>query len=111
MLSQRWTAYDVEDVEALGGRVLEHRLRRWGGVLNEQDNEDVLAFLLERSWELYVKYDPWFEATLKLSFSTFLYRRLRFCVVDWYRQRFEDRRHTERAGLPLARLRRPRRAQ
>lgn len=95
VLSQRWSAYDVEDVEALCGRVLETRLRKWGASLDEQDNEEALAFLIARAWELALKFDPWFEATRERSFSTFLYRRLRFAVVDWYRLRHGDWRYKE----------------
>jgi hypothetical protein len=43
---------------------------------------------------LYLEFDPWFEATHKRSFSTFLYRRLySYEVVNWYRVRFRDRRY------------------
>jgi DNA-directed RNA polymerase specialized sigma24 family protein len=96
VLSQRWSLHDVEDVEALCGKVLDDRLRRWGATLDEEAIEDCLAYLLARSWDLYIKFDPCFDATYKRSFSTFLYRRLRFAVVDWYRQRFEDNRHPGR---------------
>ena len=94
MLSQRWSLHDVEDVEALCGKVLDNRLRRWGAVLSEQDNEDAMSFLIARAWELSLKFDPWHEATYERSFSTFLYRRLRnFEVINWYRFRFKDRRY------------------
>jgi hypothetical protein len=97
VLSQRWSLHDVGDVEALCGKALDNRLRRWGAVLSEQDNEQCLAYLLARSWELYLKFDPWHEATRKRSFSTFLYRRLyNYEIISWYRVRFGDRRHSDR---------------
>jgi hypothetical protein len=97
VLSQRWQLHDVEDVERLCGRALENRLRRWGAALDEQDNEDAISFLLARSWVLYLKFDPWFEATHKRSFSTFLYRRLySFEVINWIRIRFGDSRYPDR---------------
>jgi hypothetical protein len=96
VLSQRWSLHDVEDVEALCGKALDDRLRRWGATLKEDDKEDAMSYLLARAWWLYLRFDPWHEATRKRSFSTFLYRRLRFAVVDWYRQHFEDRRHPNR---------------
>jgi DNA-directed RNA polymerase specialized sigma24 family protein len=95
VLSQRWTAYDVEDVEGLCGKVLDNRLRRWGAVLNEQDSEEAMSYLIARAWELQCKFDPWHEATHRRSFSTFLYRRLRFAVVDWFRLRHGDRRYQD----------------
>jgi hypothetical protein len=95
LLGRPWQLHDVEDVEALCGRVLDVRLRRWGAVLDEQDNEEALAFLIARAWELALKFDPWYEATRQRSFSTFLYRRLRFAVVDWYRLRHGDWRYQE----------------
>jgi len=95
VLSQRWSLHDVEDLEGLCGKVLETRLRRWGAVLNEQDSEDAMSYLIARAWELYCKFDPWYEATYRRSFSTFLYRRLRFAVVDWFRLRYGDWRYQE----------------
>jgi DNA-binding CsgD family transcriptional regulator len=70
LLSQRWSLHDVEDVEGLCGKALDTRLRRWGAVLDEQDIEDAVSFLLARSWVLYLKFDPWHEATYKRSFSS-----------------------------------------
>jgi hypothetical protein len=99
VLSQRWSLHDVEDVEALCGRVLDNRLRRWGAVLSEQDDEDAMAFLLSRAWTLYLKFDPWYEATRKRSFSTYAYRRLSFAVVDWYRAYFGDSRYKGKVAL------------
>jgi hypothetical protein len=94
VLSQRWSLHDVEDVEGLCGKALDNRLRRWGATLKEDDREDATSYLLARAWALYLKFDPWHEATHKRSFSTFLYRRLyRFEVVNWYRIRFTDRRY------------------
>jgi hypothetical protein len=91
-----WSLHDVEDVEALCGRVLDVRLRRWGAVLDEQDNEDARSYLLARAWVLFLKFDPWHEATYRRSFSTFLYRRLySFEVVNWYRLRYGDRRYAD----------------
>jgi hypothetical protein len=94
VLSQRWSLHDVEDVEGLCGKVLDNRLHRWGGVLSDQDHEDAMSYLLARAWVLYVKFDPWHEATHKRSFSTFLYRRIySYEVVNWYRLRFKDGRY------------------
>ena len=102
MLNSIWTLEDVDDVEGLCGKVLDNRLRRWGATLNEQDNEDALAFLLERSWELFDKFDPWHEATRRRSFSTFLYRRLyNYEVINWYRLRFGDARYEKPETLSL----------
>jgi hypothetical protein len=97
VLSQRWSLHDVEDVEGLCGRVLDARLRRWGATLSEQDNEDAISYLLARAWWLYLRFDPWHEATHKRSFSTFLYRRIyNYEVVNWYRFRFGDQRYPNR---------------
>jgi hypothetical protein len=97
VLSQRWSLHDVEDVEALCGRALDTRLRRWGAVLSEQDNEDAISFLLARAWVLYLEFDPWHKATYRRSFSTFLFRRIySYEVVNWYRLRFGDSRHAAR---------------
>jgi hypothetical protein len=97
LLSQRWSLHDVEDVERLCGKALDDRLRRWGAVLDEQDNEDAVSFLLARAWVLYLRFDPWFEATRKRSFSTFLYRRLySFEVINWIRLRYGDSRYPDR---------------
>jgi hypothetical protein len=97
VLSQRWSLHDVEDVERLCARALDNRLRRWGAVLDEQDSEDCLAYLIARSWVLYLRFDPWHEATHKRSFSTFLYRRLySFEVINWLRLRHGDRRYPDK---------------
>jgi hypothetical protein len=94
VLNQRWSLHDVEDVEALCGKALDDRLRRWGATLKEGNHEDAMSFLLARAWILYLKFDPWFEATRRRSFSTFLYRRLRnYEVINPYRIRFGDSRH------------------
>jgi hypothetical protein len=103
LLGRPWQLHDVEDVEALCGRGLDNRLRRWGAVLNEQDNEDALSYLLARAWLLYLKFDPWYEATRKRSFSTFLYRRIyNYEVVNWYRLRFGDRRYPRKNPVVLS---------
>lgn len=87
----------MEDVEGLCGKVLDNRLRRWGATLKQDDKEDAMSYLLARAWVLYLKFDPWHEATRRRSFSTFLYRRIyNYEVVNWYRLRFrEDRYHKE----------------
>lgn len=74
-----------------------------GATLNENDREDVMAYLLARAWILYLKFDPWHEATYRRSFSTFLYRRLRsYEVINWYRIRFGDSRlHSDIVVLSL----------
>ena len=103
VLSGRWSLADVDDVEGLCGKALETRLRRWGAVLSEQDNEDALSYLLARAWVLYLRFDPWYEATRKRSFSTFLYRRLyNFEVINWYRIRFGDRRYQDGDTIVLS---------
>jgi hypothetical protein len=97
VLSQRWSLHDVEDVEGLCGKALDARLRRFGATLKEDDNEDAMAFLLARAWWLYLRFDPWHEATDRRSFSTFLYRRLyNFEVINWIRLRFGDSRYPNR---------------
>jgi hypothetical protein len=103
VLSQRWSLHDVEDVERLCARALDNRLRRWGAVLDDQDNEDCLAYLIARSWVLFLRFDPWHEATHKRSFSTFLYRRLySFEVINWYRLRFRDSRYHDEDPIVLS---------
>jgi hypothetical protein len=98
LLNSTWTLEDIDDVESLCCKVLDNRLRRWGATLNEQENEDAMSYLLARAWVLYLRFDPWHEATYRRSFSTFLYRRLyNFEVINWYRQRFGDTRYHEDA--------------
>jgi hypothetical protein len=102
LLNSTWTLEDVIDVEALCCKVLNNRLRHWGANLNEQENEDALAFLLEQSWILFLRFDPWHEATRRRSFSSFLYRRLySYEVVNWYRLRFGDARSDKPETLSL----------
>jgi hypothetical protein len=97
LLTQRWSLHDVEDVEALCGKALDDRLRRWGATLKEDDQEDAMSYLLARAWILYLRFDPWHKATRRRSFSTFLYRRLRnYEVINWYRIRFGDSRRPNR---------------
>lgn len=93
MLPRRWSLHDVEDVEALCGRVLDERLKRFGAVLRPDDRADALAYLLAEAWMLSGKWDP---AKGVPSFSTFAYRRLRFAVVNWFRERFGDSRYSRR---------------
>jgi hypothetical protein len=102
VLSQRWSLDDVEDVEGLCGKVLDNRMRRFGATLKADDREDALAFLLAWVWALSLRFDPWHEATHRRSFSTFLYRRLEYAVVDWYRQRFRDSRYHDEEIVVLS---------
>lgn len=56
-----------------------------------------MSYLLARAWWLYLRFDPWHEATRRRSFSTFLYRRLyNFEVINWIRLRFGDSRYPNR---------------
>src|SRR5687767_13005185 len=98
MLARQWSLHDVEDVEAFCGRVLDERLKRYGGVLRPDVYEDALAYLLAETWKLSIKWDP---AKGIPSFSTFAYRRLRFAVVNWYRATYGDSRFNKgrRAAL------------
>jgi DNA-directed RNA polymerase specialized sigma24 family protein len=89
VLSRRYSLHDVEDVEAFCARVLDERLKRYGGVLRPDMYEDALAYLVVEAWKLSGKWDP---AKGIPSFSTFAYRRLRFAVVNWYRITLGDSR-------------------
>ena len=101
MLSQRWALHDVQDVEALCARVLDERLQRFGAVLKTDVREDAMSYLLAEAWKLSLKWDP---AKGIPSFSTFVYRRLRFAVVNWYRLTFGDSRYNGRRAVLNATL-------
>jgi hypothetical protein len=98
VLSRQWSLHDVEDVEAFCARVLDERLKRFGGTLRPEMYEDALAYLVVEAWKLSGKWDP---AKGTPSFSTFAYRRLRFAVVNWYRATLGDSRYNSarRAAL------------
>lgn len=90
MLSSKLALGDVADVEALARRALDDGLRRLGARLKPDLYEEALSAALERSWKLWLEYDP----ALSLSFSSFAYRRLSYWwLVDWYRKEFGDSRY------------------
>jgi DNA-directed RNA polymerase specialized sigma24 family protein len=77
MLNGTLALHDIRDVEAFCTRILKGaRLE-----ITEQDRTDLLAYLIEITWELSSRYQPG-----NLSFSTWAHRTLRHRVIDWQRQ-------------------------
>ena len=69
--------------------LLNARLAEWNAKLSPELYEDALAYLIEKAWELSLRYRP----TPELTFSTYSRRILRSRVVDWYRHTFHDARY------------------
>lgn len=76
----------VEDVEALCAGALVEVCRRQGKTLAEIDGDDSLRFLLGEVVVLYGKYDP-AKRHGSGSFAGYLYDRLRFRLIDYWRTR------------------------
>jgi hypothetical protein len=92
LLNSTWSLEDVDDVEGLIASVVDRYLGRRGAYLSAGQREDLDAYLLGEVWRLYKKFDPG-KASTALSLSTYLTRRLDWCVTDWYRQTFTDSRY------------------
>jgi hypothetical protein len=92
LLNSTWTLEDVDDVEGLIASVVDRYLGRRGAYLSAGQREDLDAYLLGEVWRLYKKFEP-SKASTALSLSTYLTRRLDWCVTDWYRQTFTDSRY------------------
>jgi hypothetical protein len=82
LLIRRWELWDVDDVEALCGSVIE----RSGLELDYYDREDLLAYLLALIWELSLKWDPPAKYRHK-GFAVWAATTLKRRVVDWDRSR------------------------
>ena len=78
--------------------LLDARLHEWGARLSPDLYEDALAYLIEKAWELSIRYRP----TPNLSFSTWSRRILRARVVDWYRHTFHDARYVSSAVVEVS---------
>ena len=80
---------DIRDVERLcRSAMLEHGADRWPW----QDQEDCLAYLIERTWELSLRYDP--SRDRHPSFANYAHYRLTHHIVaDWQRQHYGDQRY------------------
>jgi hypothetical protein len=95
LLGRQWQLHDVEDVEGLIAFVVDRYLGRRGAYLSVGQRENLDAYLLGEVWRLYKRFDP-SKASTALSLSTYLTRRLDWCVTDWYRQTFTDSRYRAR---------------
>lgn len=79
MLQGKLSLYEVEDVESLCARVIQHS----GLELSFHDHELLLAFLVETAWEISLTYQP----STPPRFAIYLQGILRRRVVDWQRNR------------------------
>lgn len=95
LLSSPWQLEDVNDVEGLIASVVDGYLGRRGAYLRPDLREDLDAYLLGGTWELYRRFDP-SKASTPLSLSTYLTRRLSFAITDWFRSTFTDNRYRAR---------------
>jgi hypothetical protein len=82
LLSQRWSLWDVGDVEALCWSIV----KRYRLELNHHEREDLVTYLIETCWSLSVRYEPG-----GITFCTYATNNLKLRVVDWERQRFGRR--------------------
>ena len=89
MLNGCLTLYDVHDVEAFCGRLLDDHLNRTRGFLNPTERADCLSHLIGGVWELSRKWDP----SHGVAFSTYGWRLGKFKIVDWYRVRYGRSRY------------------
>jgi DNA-directed RNA polymerase specialized sigma24 family protein len=92
LLNSTWVLDDVDDVEGLIASVVNSFLRRRGAYLPPDLREDLDAYLLGETWQLYKRFDP-SKASTPLSLSTFLTRRLNWSVINWYRLTYGDGRY------------------
>src|ERR1043166_9721818 len=76
MLHGKLVLHDVRDAEALAAFVI----GRSGLELSEQDNEELLTYLIETMWEMSLHYD-----NNGIRFSTWATSTLKRRVVDWQR--------------------------
>jgi len=81
--------HDVRRPGALIEKVLDSRMSEWGSHLRPEDREDAVSFLVACSLEL----ERSFNAKLGIAYSTYLFRMLRFRLVDFYRVHFGDSRY------------------
>lgn len=78
MLTGTLRLHDVEDVEGLCAFILQ----RANLELSYHDSEDCLAFLVESTWELSIRFEPGAG-----RFSVWASAALRHRVIDWQRSR------------------------
>lgn len=83
---------DIRDVEKLCRRIIDQAMRNTKRterhtrqILRWPDYEDLLAFLIEQSWLLWLRYDP--EHAKQAKFSNFAIPQLRCRVLDWQRKK------------------------
>jgi len=82
MLNGILALHDVRDVEQFCGRIIgRSRLE-----LSAQDNEDLLAYLIETAWELSLLYDRG-DSQYPPRFSVYATNFLGLRVIDWQRAR------------------------
>lgn len=80
MLHGKLSLFDIRDVEAYCLVVLEQR----NFELGFHDREDLLAYLIEVTWEESLVFD----ASRYSAFSDYISRTLTFRAIDWSRRRF-----------------------
>jgi DNA-directed RNA polymerase specialized sigma24 family protein len=79
LLSERWSLFDLDDVEGFCVRVVQSSKLR---LQPHEDYEDLLAHCISVCWEVSLRYDA-----SRGSFSTFAWRPTYFAAVNWLRKR------------------------
>jgi DNA-directed RNA polymerase specialized sigma24 family protein len=79
----------IGDVRSFAALVAREQLRRMGATLAPDLFDDLVSSILIRALQEAPRYDP----GRGYAFTTFLSRRMRFGVTDWYRATFGDARY------------------
>jgi hypothetical protein len=79
----------IDDLRAFASLIAAESLRRMNATLRREDLEDLVSYLCERALVLAPRFDP----SYGYAFTTFLSRRLRFAVIEWFRRNLGDSRY------------------
>ncbi len=92
-LGRVWALGGIDDVEAFCLRALERGLRRQGAFLTGEDQQDALAELIARCWELQEReYDP----ARGVPFVSYAAWKCELEAVEFLRRRFGRNGHRQR---------------
>ena len=89
-------AGDELNIRGLAAKAAHDALRRNGGFLDHDRREDLISYLCVVGLTAKQNFDPAYGQ----AESTFLYRRMRVRVVDWYRTTFGDSRSSDPTTTP-----------
>ncbi len=88
-LAECLSLYDVRDVEGFAASIAHRYLQHTNGTLSPFELEDLIAYLVAEVW----RFSTEFDERPGIEFSGWAGHKLRYSIVQWYRDAFVDSRY------------------